>query len=117
MWNSAGECVDEIVLVIVCAVSLYQAVRWVQARLFGGKKYQKVARMSDAYGPDPGLELAEQAIDPAVEDTADATAASAAAAAGGALPGSPPRTTGGGFSATAAEADELFAEDDEGQKC
>ena len=101
-WNSAEECVDEVVLVILCAITLQRALAWLHRRLTGrGKQYKKVARVADAYGPDPGLELAEQSLDPVADDGVDHHAAAAAAAA----------AAGGSFSQTAAAADELFAED------
>jgi len=79
-WNSVSEGIDEMVLVVVCLASLIQAVRWLARRVSiarGWKKsYQPVARVADAYGPDPGLELAERACDAVCEPQQPYTSAS-----------------------------------------
>ena len=86
----------------------FQAVRWLHKRITVGKKYKSV-KVADAYGPDPGLELAEQALDPVPEG--------GAAKEGGA----PPPVAAGVASAadwaqTAAEAEAMFAEPAKGER-
>lgn len=114
LFNNLEEAVDETVLVLLCAVTLHQAIRWLQRRvgLGGGKKYSPVARVADGYGPDPGLEMMDAVPEPPEPPQepadAEAIASSSAAAAGGS-------SSSAGFAQTAAEADELFGSPDRQQ--
>ena len=113
MFNSFEEAVDETVLVLVCAVSLHQAVRWLHRRLTGAhKKKYKAVKVADAYGPDPGVELAEQSMDAVPEPPEPAGAAMTGGSPAGAVHAG---ERGAGFSQTAAEAESLFADDSKPQ--
>ena len=65
LWDTYEDCFTELVLVFVCAVTLHRAVQWLYHRLTmpkrGRQTYKKVKGPGaglDAYGPDPGVELA-----------------------------------------------------------
>jgi len=68
LWDTWEDAIDEVILLAVFFISLHAFYKGVQKKLAGkGGKYKSVAKVSqqemDAYGPDPGLELANSAPD------------------------------------------------------
>ena len=57
-WDHWEDAIDEFVMIFVFIVSLQALFRGLHRKFTGRGKYKTVKRIADAYGPDPGLELA-----------------------------------------------------------
>ena len=62
-WDHYEDALDEFVMILVFIVSLQALVRGLHRKLTGRGKYKTVTKIADAYGPDPGLELANASDD------------------------------------------------------